>query len=113
LHDAPLARGPLLDADEEVDQLRPGDSGLDLDLPALAVERKDAIHRASVEQRAARCELLAAHGVAAAGEGDGTGLVASVADRCPKRGQRADPRDAGHVGGVQTRVDVIDHHGRV
>ena len=56
---------------EGVDERRPLDAGLDLDQPALLVDREDPGERSRVEQDTARAELLAAHRMPSARDGHG------------------------------------------
>jgi hypothetical protein len=52
-----------------IDDLRPLDAGLRLKDAAFAIEAEEAIHAAQIEMKVAGAELLAAHGMTAAGAG--------------------------------------------
>ena len=61
--------GPRCKREIAADDVRPGDAGFDFDERPAAVEPAHVVELAHVEQRAAGEELLAAHGMAGAGDG--------------------------------------------
>ena len=79
LRDGPFFQAAGLSGLEIVDQRRPLDAGADLDAAALLVEIEDAVHAAHVDEHALAEELLAAHGVAAAGDAEGEAVGLGVA----------------------------------
>jgi hypothetical protein len=116
--DAQVVGARLLLADrpgslrERFDEVRPLDAGLDFDEAVLVVDREDAGERMRVEDDTARAELLPAHRVPAAGDGDrptrGAGEIECRADRL----ERVDRHDGVDFGRVELRVDVVDDRHR-
>ena len=112
LDDAPGRRPALLHRDEAVDQLRPLDAGLGLDDAALGIERHDPVHGPGVDEDRAGGELLAAHGVASAGDADRIAFGACGCERCPQRRLRIDRNDAIHTGGVELGMSIVNRNFR-
>jgi hypothetical protein len=78
LADAPGPARAALRLDQMVDQRRPLNSGFDLDQALVLVEIQHPGHGGGVDQHRVLAKLLAAHGMAAAGDADGLAGLAST-----------------------------------
>src|SRR5437773_3568354 len=74
----------------------------------MPVEREDATEAARIEEKTARAELLATHGVAAAADRDRLSLGSSSGERGANRFEGVDLDDVSDSRFVQPRVHVID-----
>ena len=108
LADAHLRPGAALQRQVAAYHVRPGDAGFDLEMRGAAIEPAHLVEPAHVEQQSAAEELLAAHGMARAGDGErfaarGRG---SHQVRYFRDGSRF--QDAGYRSAIQGRVGVVD-----
>ncbi len=107
LPDAPWQGGAPLQLDHLGDQLGPLDPRLDLDRAFFRIECDDTVEPRRIDQDRIAAELLAAHRVAAAGDGDGRPFVVGAAhDALNRRGRRR-LADRLYVRPVQLRVHVV------
>lgn len=65
----------------------------------------------NIDKRCVDAELLASHGVAAAGNSDGLILFVGGTDDVLNVCQGAGLENSGNPGGVELRVDVVDNGG--
>jgi hypothetical protein len=86
------------------DEFGPFDAGFDVDELFVEVDAEDAVHGAHVEVDGVGGELLAAHGVAGAGEADFVAVFEERAELIEVRGAG----DAEDAGGVELGVDVVE-----
>src|SRR5579872_3718673 len=113
LDDRPLRLAALLRFDQVVGQVDPVAPGFDGNGAGRLVEVDNALKTAHVEKDGPGRELLAAHGVACARDGDRYAASLCGPDRgdclldAPRPDDRLDSRR------VQPRMDVIDNHGAV
>jgi hypothetical protein len=87
---------PFCVVDEVVQDLRPLDAGLDLEVALLRVERDHLRHAPHVDQQAVAEELLAAHGVARAADRDRVLFLLRRLDRAADAVERVGLHDAPH-----------------
>jgi hypothetical protein len=113
-----LGDGPFLGAAglgglEIVDQFGPLDAGAHFEQAALLIEGNDAVHAAGVDHDAVAQELLAAHGVAAAGDAQAEAAFLRVTQHLlqPLGGGR--PHAGAQMSRVQLAVNVVHPQARI
>jgi hypothetical protein len=111
--DGPLLGAAGLGGLEIVDQRGPLDAGTDLDQAALLVEVDDAVHAAHVDQHALAQELLAAHGVASAGDAQAEAALPGVAHDLLQSLDGGRPHAGAQMGGIQLAVNVVHPQTRI
>ena len=100
LKDPPLPRTPFLYAIQIIDQGRPLNAAFERDDAAPVVEREHLVQIAGVDENRAFGELLAAHGVTAAGDRHrlaGRGRAGDGRLQIGNRRGLDDPRDARRI----------------
>ncbi len=112
LREGPLALAAFLRADQVLQDLRPLDAGLHLQVALLGVEAEHAVHAPRVDHQPVHEELLAAHGVARARDADRLFFLLRRAHRRADALQRLGLHDAPHARRVELRVDVVDQDAR-
>jgi hypothetical protein len=108
LDDAPGMRLPVVVRVQPGNQRRPHDAGLGFYLAPLRVEVQHPVEPGHVEQIEPRAELLPAHGVAAAGDGDRATRAPCREHRLAHLCHRRRPQDAPHQSRVELGMDVVD-----
>ena len=107
LHDGPLVLLPFLRLMEILNQLRPLNSGFNVEHPLIAVEVEHPVQTSGIHQQGSVCKLLPTHGVTATGNRDHTALVAGFLDDQPAFFHRGRLEDLVHECGIQLRVNII------
>ena len=113
LNDSPLARLPGTGPEQVVHQTRPIDARFDGGQTALAIEIDDARERRQVEKNGIRAELLAAHRVPSAGDGDAAPLGRRAPHGALERVHGVDGEDLPHGRAIQVRVHIVDRDRQV
>ena len=108
LNDAPGRGASLLHGDQALHELRPLDAGIGLDDPALGIECDDPVHGPHVDEDRPGGELLAAHGMSAAGDAHRPAFGARCRERTAECLLGIDCNDAVDAGGVELGMGVID-----